>query len=88
MKLRSVSHLIALGVLGLDAFGTCAVLYLCYLAVLRDFTGTLPYLTALIGAMQGATAVVLAAYFGKSKAENTRGGITYDAALGRDEIDV
>ena len=87
MKKWTASHLIALGVLGLDAFGTCAVLYLCYLAVLRDFTGTLPYLTALIGAMQGATAAVLAAYFGKSKAGNTRGGITYEMAVQETRVD-
>ena len=31
---------------------------------------------------QAVTGVVLTAYFGKSKAENTRGGIVYDAALG------
>ena len=82
-----MSHIIALGVLALDALGTVAVLYLCDQAVRRDFTGSLPYLTALIGAMQAATAVVLTAYFGKSRAENTRGGIVYDAALGREEID-
>ena len=87
MRRRSVSHIIALGVLALDALGTVAVLYLCEQAVRRDFTGSLPYLTALIGAMQAATAVVLTAYFGKSRAENTRGGIVYDAALGREEID-
>ncbi len=87
MSRRSVSHLIALGVLGLDGLATCAVLGLCWMAVRRDFTGTLPYLTALIGAMQGAAAVVLTAYFGKSKAENLRGGITYDAALGNWDID-
>ena len=82
-----MSHIIALGVLALDALGTVAVLYLCDQAVRRDFTGSLPYLTALIGAMQAATAVVLTAYFGKSRAENTRGGIVYDAALGQEEID-
>lgn len=87
MRRRSVSHIIALGVLALDALGTVAVLYLCDQAVRRDFTGSLPYLTALIGAMQAATAVVLTAYFGKSRAENTRGGIVYDAALGQEEID-
>ena len=87
MRRRSVSHIIALGVLALDALGTVAVLYLCDQAVRRDFTGSLPYLTALIGAMQAATAVVLTAYFGKSRAENTRGGIDYDAALGQEEID-
>lgn len=36
----------------------------------------------LIGAMQAVTGVVLTAYFHKAKAENTKGGITYDAALG------
>lgn len=87
MRRRSVSHIIALGVLALDALGTVAVLYLCDQAVRRDFTGSLPYLTALIGAMQAATAVILTAYFGKSRAENTRGGIVYDAALGQEEID-
>ena len=87
MRRRSVSHIIALGVLALDALGTVAVLYLCDQAVRRDFTGSLPYLTALIGAMQAATAVVLTAYFGKSRAENTQGGIVYDAALGQEEID-
>lgn len=42
----------------------------------------MPYLTSLIGAQQASTAVVLTAYFGKAKAENTKGGITYGAALG------
>ena len=82
MRRRSVSHIIALGVLALDALGTVAVLYLCDQAVRRDFTGSLPYLTALIGAMQAVTGVVLTAYYQKAKAENTKGGITYDAALG------
>lgn len=61
------------------------MLYFCLLAIRMQFTGPLPYLTTLIGALQAATAAVLAAYYGKSRAENTKGGITYDAALGRDE---
>lgn len=78
----STSKLIALGVLGMDALATLAVLGLCALAILRQFQGALPYLTTLIGALQAVTGVVLGAYFSKSKAENTRGGIVYDAALG------
>ena len=39
------------------------------------------YLTTLIGALQAVTGVVLGAYFNKSKAENTKGGIVYDAAM-------
>ena len=78
----STSHVIALGVLLMDAVATLAVLALCGLAIVRQFQGALPYLTTLIGALQAVTGVVLGAYFNKSKAENTKGGIVYDAALG------
>ena len=77
----TASKLIALGLLAVDASATYIVLYLCWFSIQLQFTGSLPYLTALIGALQAATAVVLGAYFNKSKAENTKGGITYDAAL-------
>lgn len=76
----TASKVIALGLLAVDASATYIVLYLCWLSIRCQFTGSLPYLTALIGALQAATAVVLGAYFNKSKAENTKGGITYDAA--------
>ena len=80
----TASKLIAMGLLAVDASATYIVLYLCWFSIQLQFTGSLPYLTALIGALQAATAVVLGAYFNKSKAENTRGGITYDAALTRE----
>lgn len=78
----SASKLIALLVLLVDGSATYIVLYLCYLAILRDYAGALPYLTTLIGALQAVTGVVLTAYYHKARAENTKGGITYDAALG------
>ena len=78
----ATSKVIALGVLLMDAVATLAVLALCGLAILRRFEGALPYLTTLIGALQAVTGVVLGAYFNKSKAENTKGGIVYDTALG------
>ena len=81
-KRPSTSHIIAIGVLLVDAAATFAVLALCALAILRNYAGALPYLTTLIGALQAVTGVVLTAYFGKSKAENMKGGIVYDAALG------
>ena len=81
-KRPSTSHVIAIGVLLVDAAATLAVLALCALAILRDYAGALPYLTTLIGALQAVTGVVLTAYFGKSKAENTKGGIVYDTAIG------
>jgi len=81
-KRWSASKLIALGVLAMDSMATIIVLGLCGLAILRQFQGALPYLTTLIGALQAATGYVLGHYFKKSCMENTKGGITYDAALG------
>lgn len=86
-KRHSTSHIIAIGVLIMDAVATLAVLALCGLAILSRFDGALPYLTTLIGALQAVTGVVLTAYFGKSKAENTKGGIVYDTALGVSDSD-
>ena len=82
-KRATTSKVIAIGVLVMDAVATLAVLALCGLAIVRRFEGALPYLTTLIGALQAVTGVVLAAYFGKSKAENTKGGIVYDDAMRR-----
>ena len=79
---KTTSQTIALWVLKVDAAATFAVLGLCGLSIVRSFEGALPYLTTLIGAMQAVTGVVLTAYFHKAKVENTKGGITYDAALG------
>ena len=86
-KRPSTSHIIAIGVLMVDAAATFAVLAVCALAILRDYAGALPYLTTLIGALQAVTGVVLGAYFNKSKAENTKGGIVYDTALGVSDSD-
>ena len=83
----ATSKVIAIGVLIMDAAATLAVLALCGLAIVRRFDGALPYLTTLIGALQAVTGVVLGAYFHKSKAENTKGGIVYDTALGVSESD-
>ena len=82
-KRSTTSKVIAIGVLIMDAAATLAVLALCGLAIVRRFDGALPYLTTLIGALQAVTGVVLGAYFSKSKAENTKGGIVYDDAMRR-----
>lgn len=86
-KRATTSKVIAIGVLIMDAVATLAVLALCGLAIVRRFDGALPYLTTLIGALQAVTGVVLGAYFNKSKAENTKGGIVYDTALGVSDSD-
>ena len=79
---KTTSQTIALLVLKVDAAATFIVLGLCGLSIVLSFEGALPYLTTLIGALQAVTGVVLGAYFNKSKAENTKGGIVYDTALG------
>ena len=81
-KRWTTSKVISISVLIMDAVATLAVFAICGLAILRRFDGALPYLTTLIGALQAVTGVVLGAYFNKSKAENTKGGIVYDTALG------
>ena len=81
-KAWTTSKFIAVGILLVDGAATMAVLALCSLAILRDFTGALPYLTTLIGALQAATGYVLGHYFRKAAQENTKGGIVYDAAMG------
>ena len=86
-KRATTSKVIAIGVLIMDAVATMAVLALCGLAIVRQYDGALPYLTTLIGALQAVTGVVLGAYFNKSKAENTKGGIVYDTAMGVSDSD-
>lgn len=81
LKTKTVSQQLAIRVLTVDAVATFCVLGLCALAILRDFAGALPYLTALITALQAVTGVVLSAYYKKSTMENTKGGIVYDAAM-------
>ena len=86
-KAWTTSKIISLSVLAMDAVATLSVLALCGLAIVRQFQGALPYLTTLIGALQAVTGVVLGAYFNKSKAENTKGGIVYDTAMGVSDSD-
>lgn len=86
-KRWTASKLIAFWMLGLTTVVSAATLYLMRLCVLLNFAGALYPLSALITLCQAGNAVVLASYFQKSKAENTKGGITYDAALNQSTFD-
>lgn len=88
MKKKTTSQKIAISVLFVDAAATFAVLALCSMAIQSGFTGALPYLTTLIGALQAVTAVVLSAYYKKSTLENTRGGIVYDTAIAEKVVEL
>ena len=53
---------------------------LAHLAVTSDFAGTLPWIATMVTAAWGAYGTSAACYYGKAKAENTAGGVTYEAA--------
>lgn len=80
-KKLTASKLIALWMLGLTTVVSAATLYLMRLCIVLNFSGALYPLSALITLCQAGNAVVLAFYYNKSKAENTKGGITYDSAF-------
>lgn len=64
-----------------DILLSIITLALCALSIMQQYTGAMPYLTALIGVYNAATGYVLGKYMDKSKAENTVGGIVYESAM-------
>ena len=54
---------------------------LAVFCVFRDYTGTLPWFSAMIGLPWAAYGVSQACYYNKAKAENTKDGIKYDSAM-------
>lgn len=54
---------------------------LAFYCVFNAYFGELPWLTAMVGLPWGAYAVSQACYYSKSKAENTKDGIKYEATL-------
>lgn len=66
---------------------TFATLYLCYICITMNYTGSLPFLSALIGLQEVALGYVCGEYMKKSKAENTVGGVVYDSAISSTNTD-
>lgn len=60
---------------------TVSFIVLAFLCVLKNYTGSLPWLAVTLTGAWTAYGVSQAAYYSKSKAENTEGGIVYDAAI-------
>lgn len=77
----AMSKTIAIIILIADVILSAATLGLGYLAIINNYSGSLPFLTALIGMYQAATGYVLGKYMDKSKAENTQGGIVFEKAV-------
>lgn len=75
------SGAIAFWMLALTTMVSVVTLYLMYMCVVRNYTGQLVSLTALITLCQAGNAVVLSKITDKSKAENIKGGITYDSVM-------
>ena len=79
--MKSASKRFVTAYLVILAAVTAAYIALAYIAVCRDYTGGLYWLQWPVTALDASGAVILSAYFNKSKAENTKGGIVYDAAF-------
>lgn len=60
---------------------TIAFLGLAALCIIHDYTGSLPWLTAMITLPWSAYGVSQCFYYNKAKAENTKDGIKYEAVL-------
>lgn len=80
-KRLTKSAMIAFWMLGLTTTVSLATLQLMYLCVMNNYTGQLVALSALITLCQAGNAFVLSKITDKSKAENTKGGITFETAM-------
>ncbi|MBE6914528.1 MAG: hypothetical protein E7472_06310 [Ruminococcaceae bacterium] len=53
---------------------------LAFFAVWRGYTGSLPWITAMVGLPWSAHAAVCSCYMSMAKSDHREGGITYEAA--------
>lgn len=60
---------------------TIALITLAYVCVLQGFTGSLPWLSAMVGLPWTAYGFSQVYYYKKSMAENTKDGIKYDSVM-------
>jgi hypothetical protein len=66
---------------------TISGIILAFYCVINQYFGELPWITAMIGFPWTAYGISQAFYYNKSKAENTAGGIKYDAAITMGEFE-
>ena len=60
---------------------TLAFLGLAALCIVKDYTGSLPWLAAMVSFPWTAYGVSQACYYHKAKKENTQGGIKYESVM-------
>lgn len=68
-------------------FSTAFGFWLAHEAISNNFSGALPWVTTMVTACWGSYGTSAAFYYSKSKAENCKGGIVYDAAIGTPKYD-
>lgn len=78
--MRQFSKLLLMLESGIVLFTTAAGFFLANKAINAGYVGALPWLTAMVTACWGAYGTSAACYYNKSKAENTKGGIVFEAA--------
>ena len=66
---------------------TIGGLLLALLCIILGFTGSLPWLTAMIGLPWSAHGVVCAFYLNMAKSDHSVGGITFESAKAKDFIE-
>lgn len=60
---------------------TLGLLGLAFICIMKDFTGSLPWITAMISLPWTAYGVSQACYYRKSTIENSKNGIKYDTVM-------
>ena len=60
---------------------TLSFIFLAGLCVIKDYTGSLPWLTAMVSLPWTAYGVSQCFYYNKSKAENTKNGIKFETVM-------
>lgn len=59
---------------------TLGGLVLAFYCIRKDYAGSLPWVTAMVGLPWTAHGVICSGYLSMAKSDHRRGGITYDAA--------
>ena len=78
--MKQFSKLLIVMETGIVLFTTAAGFYLANKAINAGFVGALPWVTTMVTSAWAAYGASAACYYNKAKAENTKGGIVYDAA--------
>ena len=60
---------------------TISFIGLAFICIIKNYTGSLPWLTAMISLPWGAYGISQACYYKKSTVENSKNGIKYESVI-------